>query len=310
MMRVLLTGGSGMLGRALRRLQPATAPDLELLSPTRSQLDLSDRHAVAAWLRENPVDAVIHAAAKVGGIQANISDPTGFLTENLRINDAVIMGAHQAGVPRLIFLGSSCMYPRDHRQPLVEDDVLAAPLEPTNEGYALSKITGARLCDYISRQFPNRAYRTLIPCNLFGTEDHFGSVASHLIAAIITKIIDARDAGHDTVEIWGSGNARREFLFADDLARFILNTLPVADHLPQLLNIGQDTDHSVNDYYAMIAQIAGWQSRFTHDLSRPEGMQMKLMSSTKARAFGWAPPTDLAPALKATISTYESTRQS
>lgn len=309
MMRVLLTGGSGMLGRALRRLQPDVAPQIALLAPTRAQLDLTDRTALADWLAANPVDAVIHAAARVGGIQANIADPTGFLTDNLRINDAVISGAHQAGVPRLIFLGSSCMYPRDHRQPLTEEDLLAAPLEPTNEGYALSKITAARLCDYISRQFPDRAYRTLIPCNLFGTEDHFGSIASHLIAAIITKVIDARDAGHDTVEIWGSGQARREFLFADHLARFILTSLPESEKLPPVLNIGQDADHSVNDYYRMIADLAGWQGRFTHDPTRPEGMRMKLMSSNKARAFGWNPPADIGPALKATIAAYEMTKQ-
>lgn len=307
-MRVLLTGGSGMLGRAIRRLQPGVAPEITLLAPTRAELPLTDRRAVADWLAVNPVDAVIHAAAKVGGIQANVSDPTGFLTENLRMNDAVIMGAHEAGVPKFVFLGSSCMYPRDHRQPLVEEDVLAAPLEPTNEGYALSKITGARLCDYISRQFPDRAYRTLIPCNLFGTEDHFGSVASHLIAAIVTKVVDARDADQDTVEIWGSGNARREFLFVDHLAGFILTALHDLDRLPPLLNLGQDRDHSVNEYYEMVARIAGWNGRFTHDLSRPEGMQMKLMSSARAREFGWNPPEGLDHALNLTVAAYEATR--
>lgn len=288
-MRVLLTGGSGMLGGALRRLAPEI-PDLTLLAPARADLPLTDRAAVARWYADNPVDAVIHAAAKVGGIQANIDDPTGFLVENLRLNDAVIMGAHEAGVPRLVFLGSSCMYPRDHRQPLVEGDILAAPLEPTNEGYALSKITGARLCDYISRQYPGRAYRTLLPCNLFGTGDHFGSASSHLLAAIVTKVVDAQDEGRDEVEIWGSGNARREFLDVEHLARFMLSVLPRLDELPGLLNVGAGVDHSVNDYYRMVADRAGWQGRFVHDLSRPEGMQAKLMSSARARAFGWAPP--------------------
>ncbi len=308
-MRILLTGGSGMVGRALCRLAPETAPDVTLLAPSRAELPLTDAKAVADWYAANPVDAVIHCAARVGGIQANIDDPVGFLTENLAMNQAVIMGAHRAGVTRLAFLGSSCMYPRDHRQPLVEEDILAAPLEPTNEGYALSKIAGARLCDYISRQYPDRAYRTLIPCNLFGTGDHFGSVASHLIAAIVTKVVDARDAGLDEVEIWGSGNARREFLFADDLARFVLRVLPALESLPQLLNIGADRDHSVNDYYRMVADLAGWQGRFTHDLSRPEGMMAKLMSSSKARGHGWQPPTDLTPALRATIAAYETQKR-
>jgi len=216
-MKILLTGGSGMLGSALQRIADES---FDILAPSRAELPLGDKAAVAAWFAANPVDAVIHGAARVGGIQANIDHPVDFLVENLSMNEAVIMGAHGAGVERLIFLGSSCMYPRDYRQPLEEGDILAAPLEPTNEGYALSKITGSRLCDYISRSHENRHYKTLIPCNLFGTEDHFGSIASHLIAAIVTKVVAARDAGDDSVEIWGSGDARREFLFVDDLVRF------------------------------------------------------------------------------------------
>lgn len=308
MTRILLTGGSGMLGGALRRQAPQIAPDAVLLTPSRAELSLTDPAAVAAWFAANPVDAVIHAAAKVGGIQANIDDQVGFLTENLRMNDAVIMGAHAAGVRRLIFLGSSCMYPRDYRQPLVESDVLAAPLEPTNEGYALAKITGARLCGYVSAQFSDRAYRTLLPCNLFGPGDHFGSAASHLLAAIVTKIVDAQDDGRDTVEIWGSGTARREFVDVDHLARFILTALPRLDDLPPVLNLGADADRSVNDYYRIVAERAGWTGRFTHDLTRPEGMMAKLMSSRLARDFGWVPPTraDLDAAIDVAIADYRT----
>ncbi len=295
-----------MLGQSLRRLAHEVAPDLELLAPGRGELPLTDAAAVADWFAANPVDAVIHAAARVGGIQANIADPVGFLSENLAMNDAVIMGAHRAGVGRLVFLGSSCMYPRDYRQPLVEGDVLAAPLEPTNEGYALSKITGARLCDYISRQVPGRAYRTLIPCNLFGTGDHFGSAASHLIAAVITKVIDARDAGLDRVEIWGSGQARREFLDVDHLSRFILTRLPDLQALPSLLNVGAGQDHSVDDYYQMIADLAGWRGEFTHDRTKPEGMMAKLMSSAQAKSIGFRPPADIAPDLTRAIAAYEA----
>ena len=295
-----------MLGRSLQRLAPQVAPDVTLLAPTRSELMLTDRAAVAEWFAANPVDAVIHGAARVGGIQANINDPVGFLVENLRMNDAVIMGAHEAGVERLVFLGSSCMYPKDYRQPLVETDVLQAPLEPTNEGYALSKISGARLCEYISRQFDNRAYRTLVPCNLFGTEDHFGSIASHLIAAIVTKVVDARDQGLEEVEIWGTGEARREFLFVDDLASYILTSLSTLEKLPQYMNTGLDRDHSVNEYYQMVADLAGWNGRFTHDTSKPAGMMVKLMSSAIAREHGWAPPEDLDEPLRLTIAAYEA----
>jgi len=305
-MKILLTGGSGMLGSALQRIAPAVAPDVTVLAPSREELPLGDKAAVAAWFAANPVDAVIHAAARVGGIQANIDHPVDFLVENLAMNDAVIMGAHGAGVERLIFLGSSCMYPRDYRQPLEENDILAAPLEPTNEGYALSKITGSRLCDYITRTHKNRHYKTLIPCNLFGTEDHFGSVASHLIAAIVTKVITARNAGEATVEIWGSGNARREFLFVDDLVRFMLESLRRLEDFPNVLNVGYDTDHSVNEYYKMVADIAGYQGSFHHDTSKPEGMMRKCMTSARAQALGWAPQTQMNDALKQVISAYEA----
>jgi GDP-L-fucose synthase len=305
-MRVLLTGGSGMLGSAIRRIAPEAAPGLTLLAPTRAELPLTDRAAVAAWFAAHPVDAVIHAAARVGGIQANIDHPVDFLTENLRMNDAVIMGAHEAGVQNLIFLGSSCMYPRDYRQPLVEEDILAAPLEPTNEGYALSKITGARLCDYIARSHANRHYRTLIPSNLFGTEDHFGSVASHLIAAIVTKVVEARDKGQPAVEIWGSGEARREFLYVDDLAYFLLDALQRLDAFPQVLNVGYGTDHTVNDYYHMVAEMAGYAGRFTHDLTKPAGMMRKLVSSARAAEYGFVVRTPMPEALAAVIAAYET----
>jgi len=304
--RVLLTGGTGMLGRAFRRVAARERPDLEILAPDRGDLPLTDRAAVAAWFDANPVDAVIHAAARVGGIQANIDDPVGFLVENLRINDAVITGADTAGVGHLIFLGSSCMYPRDYRQPLVEDDILAAPLEPTNEGYALSKITGSRLCDYISRKHPGRLYRTVIPCNLFGIEDHFGSVASHLIAAIVTKVVDARDQGAESVEIWGNGKARREFLFVDDLVRFLFTALDRTNILPNVLNVGFGSDHSVSDYYHMVGALAGYRGGFHHDLTRPEGMTMKLMSSARAAALGFRPQTDMMTALRRVIAAYEN----
>lgn len=299
--RVALTGGSGLLGRAIQRAAQ-TRTDLTLLAPARAELDLSSRQQVADWLTDHRIDTVIHAAARVGGIQANIDDPTGFLADNLRLNDATLMGAHQAGIRRLVFIASSCIYPRDYRQPLREGDLLAAPLEPTNQGYALAKIAGADLCRAISTQFPDRAYRTLVPCNLFGPDDHFGSQASHLIAAILTKIVQAERSNSPEIKIWGSGTARREFLPADALAGFILSILPDLPRMPQMMNTGQGRDHSVNDYYRMIADIAGWQGRFSHDLTRPQGMAHKLIDSSLARRHGWQPPTDLRPALTLSLA--------
>ncbi|MDO5611742.1 MAG: NAD-dependent epimerase/dehydratase family protein [Paracoccus sp. (in: a-proteobacteria)] len=296
-MRVWLTGGNGLLGRAIRR---QAGGGITLIAPARAELDLTDRAAVAAWLVANPVDAVIHAAARVGGIAANIADPAGFLTDNLRMNDAVITGAAAAGVGRLLFIGSSCVYPRDYRQPLVEADLMAAPLEPTNEGYALAKLAGIRLCDYLSGS--GRAYRTLIPCNLFGVDDHFGQPGAHLLAAAIHKVLTAQASGADTVQIWGSGQARREFLDADHLARFVLDALPRLADLPPVLNTGAGGDRSVSEWYALVAELAGWGGRFTHDLTRPEGMRAKLISSALAAGHGYAPPADIRPALSRAIS--------
>lgn len=306
-MRILLTGGSGMLGQTLLDIATRDYPWAQIFAPARSELPLTDGAAVAAFIRDNGIDTVIHGAAKVGGIQANIADPIGFLSENLAINQAVIMGAYENGVERFVYLGSSCMYPRDYTQPLREDYVLAAPLEPTNEGYALSKITGARLCDYISAQ-SGKAYRTLIPCNLFGARDHFGSTASHLVAAIVTKVAEAQEAGLETVEIWGSGQARREFLLVDDLADYILRSLQNLETLPQMMNTGYGSDHSVLEYYQMVAELMGYSGRFTHDLSKPEGMMAKLMDSTLAASHGWGPVTDINTALTKTIDAYRARR--
>tara|TARA_R110002096_G_scaffold14582_6_gene50742 strand:- start:2613 stop:3542 length:930 start_codon:yes stop_codon:yes gene_type:complete len=305
-MRIFLTGGNGMVGRALIRIARRNFPDLKIIAPTRHELNLTDPNAVRQFYTANTFDIVIHGAAKVGGIAANIAAPIDFLVQNLRINDNVIMGAHDAGVSNLLFLGSSCMYPKDYRQPLVESDLLAAPLEPTNEGYALSKITAAKLCEYISGE-PNRAYRTIVPCNLFGTDDHFGSDASHLIAAIVTKVVDAQASNTSEISIWGSGKARREFLFVDDLVTFILNNLKQINDFPSTLNLGYGTDQSVDDYYRAVAQAAGYTGIFAYDTTKPEGMMQKLMNSSIAQdQFGWSPATPLNDAITLVIAAYRN----
>lgn len=236
-MRIFLTGGNGMLGRAMQRIASVQIPELEILTPSRAELPLDNRDAVTAYYANNEIDIVIHGAAKVGGIAANIAAPVTFSVDNLRINDNVIMGAHEADVGKLLFFGSSCMYPKDYRQLLVETDLMAGPLEPTNEGYALSKITVEKLCEYIDSA-DNRDYKTVVPCNLFGTEDHLGSNASHLIAGVVTKIVAAKRAGDPNVTIWGTGNARCEFLFVDDLVTFILSNLDLISMLQNYMNIG------------------------------------------------------------------------
>lgn len=290
-MRILLTGGNGMVGRNLR--DHPKAAHHEVIAPDRAALDLLDRAATMAFLVDLKPDLVIHSAGQVGGIQANIADPVGFLTRNTDMGLNIVLAARAAGVPRLLNLGSSCMYPRAAPNPLQEEMVLAGELEPTNEGYAIAKIVTARLCDYVSRSDPGRAYRTIIPCNLYGLHDKFDPNVSHLLPAIIRKVHEARVTGQDRVEIWGDGRARREFMFAGDLADGIWTAVDRFDDLPAMMNMGVGTDHSINEYYQAVARVIGWEGVFVHDLSRPTGMARKLVSVARQTAFGWAPATPL-----------------
>ena len=285
------------MGRSLRRLQPHLQPRWMIVAPASSALDLRNQAAIDEHFAANRYDLVIHAAAVVGGIAANMANPVSFLVDNLLINTNVIEAARRSTVERLLFLGSSCMYPKDVMRPLSETDILTAPLEPTNEGYALSKIAGAKLCEAIAKQC-GLAYRTLIPCNLYGADDHFGSASSHLVAAALTKVHAAKAREEQTVTIWGDGKALREFLYVDDLSRFILEVGARPAELPQDLNVGATIDHSVNQYYEAAAAAVGYKGSFVHDLGAPVGMLKKLLDSSRAKALGWHTPTTLATGMK------------
>ncbi|MHB9035623.1 MAG: GDP-L-fucose synthase family protein [Armatimonadota bacterium] len=302
--KIFVTGHRGLLGSSItRKLTEAGCSNL--LLRTRQELDLSHGCAVLKFLNEEKPDYVIMCAAKVGGIQANMADPVNFLVENLNINTGVICSALQAGVKRLLYIGSSCMYPRDYKNPLKEEYLLAAPLEPTNEGYALAKITGAKLCEYCNRQFGTN-YKTLIPCNLYGPADDFRPASSHLIAAIIDKIHGAKANGEPNVVIWGDGSARREFLYADDLAEYICSCLEHMGQLPDYLNVGYGTDHSVLEYYQMAAEVIGYDGDFVFDTGKPVGMSTKLLDSSRAYGCGWRPSTTPRDGIKRTYDYYLS----
>jgi GDP-L-fucose synthase len=290
--RVLLTGGGGMVGRNIA--EHAATVHWELIAPSRAELDLERADAVQAFMRDTRPEVVVHSAGLVGGIQANIAQPVDFLVRNVDIGRNVILSAHAAGVPRLINLASSCMYPRNGRNPLREEQVLAGELEPTNEGYAIAKIYATRLCQYLCRQAPGLQYKTLIPCNLYGRHDKFDPAHSHLIPAVIRKIHEAKVSGAPSVEIWGDGLARREFMDAADLADAVARHVDQGESAPELMNIGLGHDHTVNEYYAAIAAVVGWQGEFVHDLSRPVGMRQKLVDIDRQTAWGWAPRIGLA----------------
>ena len=288
---IFVTGGTGMVGHNV--CDHAEARGLEVVAPRHDELELLDRDAVLAFLRKVKPAMVIDAAGHVGGIEANMREPVRFLTENWDMGRNVVLGAREAGVRRLINLGSSCMYPKDSPRPLREEDVLAGPLEPTNEAYAIAKSAVQRLCAYISSETPDFQYKTLIPCNLFGRYDTFDPKRSHLAPAVIHKLHRAKIEGRDAVDIWGDGTARREFLYAGDLADAIVTGIDRFDSLPPLLNIGAGIDHTINDYYKTAAAVVGYTGTFTHDLSKPVGMKRKLMDVSRATAWGWVAATTL-----------------
>ena len=302
-MKVFLTGGRGMVGRAVQD-DPAAAGH-DIIAPSSADLDLTDRRAVMAAVAEAKPDLVIHAAGKVGGIQANMADKAGFLTDNMDMGLNIVLAAQAAGVPQLLNLGSSCMYPHDASNPLAEESLGKGELEPTNEGYGLAKLAVARLCAFLSEQHEGLSYKTLMPCNLYGLHDKFDPARSHLVPAIIRKVHEAKVAGAPSVEIWGDGTARREFMFAGDLADGIWTAAQRFDDLPGFMNIGLGHDHSINDYYAIAADVIGWQGNFTHDLSKPTGMQQKLVSVERLEAFGWQAQHSLAEGLALTYAHFK-----
>jgi GDP-L-fucose synthase len=287
----LLTGSSGMVGQNI--LEHPDAVKWEFVAPTSKELDLTDFAATRRFMDEVYPYAVIHSAGRVGGIQANIVHPVDFLVTNVDLGRNVILAAREAGVTKLLNLASSCMYPRNAPNPLGENLVLKGELEPTNEGYALAKIFATRLCQYINRETAGLHYKTLIPCNLYGRHDKFSPQHSHLIPAIIHKVHQAKIHNLAKVEIWGDGTARREFMYAGDLADAVLRAMEEFNQLPDMINIGLGHDYSINDYYSVAAKVIGWQGQFVHDTTKPVGMKQKLVDISRQRAWGWMPATAL-----------------
>ncbi|MEL7256796.1 MAG: GDP-L-fucose synthase [Pseudomonadota bacterium] len=303
-MKVLLTGGRGMVGRAIQEDPNAAAH--QIVAPNSTDLDLTDRDAVMAVLAAEKPDLVIHSAGRVGGIQANMAAPSAFLTENVDMGFNVVLAARAADVPQVLNLGSSCMYPHDAPNPLQEESLGKGELEPTNEGYGLAKVAVARLCAFVSRECSDLAYKTLIPCNLYGAHDKFDPKVSHLVPAIIRKLHDAKQSGSETVEIWGDGTARREFMYSRDLADGVWAAVNGFDALPEMMNIGLGYDYSINDYYAEAAKVIGWEGTFTHDLSKPTGMKQKLLDVSAQTRFGWAPKTSLQDGIAQTYAHFQN----
>jgi GDP-L-fucose synthase len=296
-----------MVGKNI--LEHPIADSFEILAPSSKELDLTDAADTQSYINDAKPDVIIHAAGRVGGIQANIAHPVDFLVTNTDIGRNVILAAYKGGVPQLINLASSCMYPRNAPNPLSEALVLQGELEPTNEGYAIAKIFSTRLCEYINRESQKKStslvrYKTLIPCNLFGRHDKFDPEHSHLIPAIIHKVHKAKVTGATEVDIWGDGTARREFMYAGDLAGAVLQAVKDFEKIPDVINIGLGHDYSINEYYEAAAQVIGWQGNFVHDITKPVGMKQKLVDINRQRRWGWMPDTALQSGIDKTYKFY------
>ena len=303
MTRIFVAGHRGMVGGAiLRRLQArqAAGADLELVTRTRSELDLSSQADVAGVLQDLRPDVVILAAAKVGGIMANNTYPADFIYENLMIQCNVIHQAFAAGVPRLLQLGSSCIYPRMAPQPMTEDALLTGTLEPTNEPYAVAKIAGIKLCESYNRQH-GVDYRSVMPTNLYGPGDNFHPQNSHVLPGLLRRFHEAAQAGADSVTIWGTGTPRREFLHVDDMAQaslfvmdldaatYAAHTEPMLSHI----NVGTGVDVSILELAQKIAAVTGFKGEILTDPSKPDGTPCKLMNVDRLASMGWRAETDL-----------------
>jgi len=301
-MKILITGSRGMVGSNI--IEHSSASKHEILSPTSKELDLLDVRSVQNYININKPDMVIHAAGIVGGIQANMAQPVKFLVDNMQMGLNILTISKACGVKRFINLSSSCMYPRDAKNPLSEELILKGELEPTNEGYALAKVASTRLCEYINREDESYLYKTVIPCNLYGKHDKFDPEHSHMIPAVIRKIDDAKRQNKASIDIWGDGLARREFMYAADFADFVYYAIDHFKTMPQNINVGLGHDYSINEYYQKIADVAGYQGSFTHDLSRPTGMQQKLIDDTKLKEFGWQYQTSLEQGIEKTYDYF------
>ena len=288
--KVLIAGHRGMVGSAVWRNLEAKG-FTNLVGKTSSELDLRSQTEVEAFFREEKPEIVIDAAAKVGGILANSSYPYQFLMDNMLIQNNLITASLKNDVQKFVFLGSSCIYPKMAAQPITEDSLLSAPLEPTNEWYAIAKIAGVKACEAVRKQF-GKDYVSLMPTNLYGYGDNFDLETSHVLPAMIRKFHEAKVNGKPAVELWGSGTPLREFLFVDDLAEAVFfalqNTLP--EHL---YNVGFGSDLTIKELAEKIGKTVGYDGQIIWDSSKPDGTPRKLMDSSKMRALGWKPKTNL-----------------
>lgn len=298
---VFIAGHGGMVGSAVcRRL--AKEPNVRVVTRTRQDLDLCDESQVNRFFEEEKPATVIFAAAKVGGILANKMYPVEFLTDNLRQELATIHASYRHGVKRFLFLGSTCIYPRMAKQPILESELLASPLEPTNEAYALAKIAGLKLCQYFRQQY-GVLFHSAMPTNLYGPGDNYHPDHSHVLPGLIRRIHEAKLAGDASVTIWGTGTPLREFLHVDDLADAILHLCEL-ENPPDWVNVGTSLDHSILTLATLVAKTIGFTGAILTDPTRPDGTPRKLTDTALLRSTGWAPKIELEQGIRDTYQCF------
>jgi len=304
-LKIFVAGHKGLVGSAIVRAIEAQGKHI-WVGRTRSELDLLDRKAVFAFLATEKPDAVVIAAAQVGGIHANNSFPVEFLSENLQIETNLMDGAHSVGIKKLLFLGSSCVYPKMAQQPIKEEYLLTGELEKTNEAYALAKISGLKLVQAYRKQYGHK-WISAMPTNMYGPGDNFDLENSHVLPALIRKFHDAKISGAQVVTLWGTGEPRREFLHSDDLGRACLFLLENYDD-DVAINIGVGKDLSIKELAELIQKVVGFQGAIQWDSSKPDGTPRKLLDVSRVKALGWEPTIKLEDGIASTYKWYESTQ--
>ncbi len=312
--KIYVAGHRGMVGSAIvRQLKNKLGNNNQLITRTHQELDLTNQLQVNNFIAREKPDQIYLAAAKVGGINANNTYPADFIYQNLMIQTNIIHSAHQNNIQKLLFLGSSCIYPKDVKQPMQEEALLTDTLEPTNEPYAIAKIAGIKLCESYNRQY-NRDYRSVMPTNLYGIGDNYHIKNSHVIPALIRKFYEANNNNAPTVTIWGSGNPKREFLYVDDMAEaciFVMNldkeiyqqhTKSMLSHI----NVGTGQDLTIKKLAETIAEVSGFKGKIEFDTTKPDGPKRKLMNSMRLNRLGWSSKVNLEQGLKQTYKDYSS----
>lgn len=288
--KIFIAGRGGLVGSAIERKFRAEGFQ-NIVGLRSSQLDMRNQNAVNQYFEIEKPEYVVLAAAKVGGIMANIAAPAEFLFDNLAIQNNIIDAAYKHGVKKLLFLASSCIYPREAPQPMKEEYLLDGKPEPTNEGYALAKIVGLKMCEYYNKQY-GTDYISVMPCNLYGIGDNFDPLKSHVVAATIRKVYEAKMRKDKSIIVWGTGNARRELMFVDDMADacfYLFNSYSGND----FFNVGTGVDYSITELTKIVMEVIGYEGEIVYDLSKPDGMPQKLLDVGKLSAKGWTAKTDI-----------------